>query len=93
MYTTVQYTAIKPIKLNGISCIFIDGSQMLDLLSFWTGGNRITGKNRKLLVKFDDGVNDLPLSETCFGAITLPAKHSDYQSFKQNMDIAIKFGS
>lgn len=66
---------------------------MLDLLSFWTGGNRVTGKNGKLLVKFDDGVNDLPLSETCFGSIILPTKHSDYQSFKQNMDIAMKFGS
>lgn len=66
---------------------------MLDLLSFWTGGNRVRNDNDILLVKFDGGINDLPLSETCFKSIILPAKHSDYEAFKQNMDIALKFGA
>ncbi len=35
----------------------------------------------------------LPLSQTCFKTIVLPTKNSDYEDFKKNMDIALKYGS
>lgn len=46
-----------------------------------------------MLVKFDGGANDLPLAETCFLSITIPAKHETYNAFKRSMDIALKYGS
>lgn len=66
---------------------------MLDLVNFWTAGNTINQSKDKLLVKFDEGTNSMPLSETCFNTIVLPTKNKEYEDFKKNMDIALKYGS
>ena len=76
-----------------IFAYFQDGAQMLDLISFWTGGSTLQSGIDSLLVKFDGGANLLPLSETCFRTIVLPTKHTTYDDFKKHMDIACKFGS
>ena len=83
-----QYNSILYVSYLNIS----DGTRLLDLVWFWTAGSTIPCGTKPFLVKFDGGANSLPLSETCFMTIILPAKHADYQSFK-NMDIALKFGS
>jgi hypothetical protein len=45
-------------------------------------------------VRFDDSKTNLfPLSETCFKAIILPTKHTEYEMFKINVDIALKLGA
>ena len=48
---------------------------------------------KQLLLKFDDGASDLPLSETCFLTMTIPSKYNTYDEFKKHMDIALKYGS
>ncbi|XP_078364127.1 uncharacterized protein LOC144648453 [Oculina patagonica] len=68
-----------------------DGYQMVTLVHFWTGADTLPKDS--LRVKFDDGSNVLPLAETCFRTIVLPTKHTNYDDFKKNMDIALKFGS
>ena len=66
---------------------------MVDLLSFWTGRSTVCQEQDSLCVTFDAGVNVLPLSETCFKKIILPEKHTVYEDFKKNMDIALLYGS
>ena len=75
----------------GIS--FLDNVQMTDLMSFWSGAPALALSDGDLQAKFDGGAHDLPLSETCFRTIILPTKHTSYEKFKVNMDIALKFGS
>lgn len=70
-----------------------DGARLVDLVCFWTAGTTIPCNAEPFMVKFDGGANSLPLSETCFKTIILPTRHADYQSFKKNIDIALKFGS
>jgi len=83
--------------INNITFFFTcsqGGSQMVDLLNFWTAASNLpTGKDSALLVKFDDGSNVLPLAETCFRTIVLPTKYTTYEEFRKNMDIALQFGS
>ena len=71
----------------------LDGAQVLDLVSFWTGSVTIPCNKDSFLVKFDDGEKNLPHSETCFQTLILPLKHVVYEEFKKNMDITLKFGS
>ena len=66
---------------------------MVDLLSFCTGCSTVRQEQGSLCVTFDGGVNVLPLSETCFKKIILPEKHTVYEDFKKNMDIALLYGS
>jgi hypothetical protein len=64
---------------------------MVDLLSFWTACSTIRQEQDSLSVTFDGGVNVLPLSETCFKKIILPEKHTVFEDFKKNMDIALLY--
>ncbi|CAB4007014.1 E3 ubiquitin- ligase UPL2-like [Paramuricea clavata] len=70
-----------------------DGAGLVDLIHFWTACNCLQHKARSLLVKFDGNNIVLPLSETCFKTIVLPTKHSSFESFKNSMDMALKFGA
>ena len=67
---------------------------LLDLCSFWTAGNTLpSAAMGKMMVKFDEGAKKLPMSETCFLTIILPTQHKEYQEFRKNMDVALKYGS
>ena len=72
------------------------GAQMTDLCCFWTGSNTLPPRHqdiKQLLLKFDNGASDLPLSETYFLTMTIPSKYNTYHEFKKHMDIALKYGS
>ena len=67
---------------------------MTDLCCFWTGSNTLPPRHQDiklLLLKFDDGASDLPLSETCFLTMTIPSKYKTYDEFKKHMDIDLYF--
>ncbi|XP_031573313.1 uncharacterized protein LOC116307286 isoform X2 [Actinia tenebrosa] len=87
----MTYNVIDKRRLE-LDDIIKDGAKLVDLVCFWTAGG-LQVSNGQLLVKFDGGANNLPLSETCFKSIILPTKHEEYSSFKKNMDIALKYGS
>ena len=95
---TVSMTSKRVTCLNDIDChyVHVDGAQMTDLCCFWTGSNTLPPRHqdiKQLLLKFDDGASDLPLSETCFLTMTIPSKYNTYDEFKKHMDIALKYGS
>ncbi|CAH3144750.1 unnamed protein product [Porites lobata] len=74
------------------------GSKLRTLLTFWTGEVHLRQAALSygsgcLLIKFDQGENNLPMSETCFRSITLHTKHEQYMEFKRNMDIALTYGA
>ena len=66
---------------------------MEHLVNVWTGASTLPTGNDSLLVKFDAGSSTLPLAETCFRTIVIPTEHSTYDEFRNNMDIALKFGT
>ena len=70
----------------------VGGSKLGTLLTFWTGESAFKESSGHL-IKFDKAENKLPMSETCFQSVTLPTKHEQYMEFKQNKDIALKYGS
>ena len=71
----------------------VDGAEMIDLISFWTGGTTIPSNHASMRIKFDGGANEMPLSETCFRNIILPTRHATYGIFRAKMDTALKYGS
>lgn len=70
---------------------FAGCAKLVDLVSFWTGGNSIGFNDESLLAKFDADF-ELPMAETCFMGLTLPTKYNSYEEFKKQMDIAISYG-
>lgn len=45
-------------------------------------------------VQFDkSGEMALPMAESCFSNLTIPVKHTLFQDFTKNMDLALKYGS
>ena len=73
---------------------FIDGVELADLCSFWTGSNMLPVRSQMLHVSFDsDGDMELPMAESCFFSIVLPVKHATFDAFSRCLDIALGFGS
>ena len=66
---------------------------LTDPCCFWTATNVLPPRSSTLQIKFDDGESALPTAETSFKSITLPTRHTSYDDFQRNMDIALRYGS
>ena len=66
----------------------------MEFCSFWTGINKLMSstKDETMLVKFDASI-DLPIVETCFNSMTIPAKFDQFDDFAKMINVAIKYGS
>ncbi len=75
--------------------VYLSGVGLVDLCCFWTGANTLPSAfaHEKMVVKFDGGANKLPMSEACFLNIILPTQHKEYEEFRNNLDIALKYRS
>lgn len=87
-----QYSSEYSISVYNVN---LTGVGLVDLCCFWMGGNSLPVglTNENIVVKFDGGAKELPMSETCFLSIILPTQHKEYQTFKNKMDVALKYGS
>ena len=48
--------------------------------------------HEKFVVRFATDELSMPFSNTCFNTLTLPVIYSNYHEFKEQMDIALKYG-
>ena len=71
------------IAKNQLLLFNVDSTPLLDLINFWIAGSTINQGKDQLVVKFDEGTNSMPLSETCFKTIVLPTMYKEYDKFKK----------
>ena len=65
---------------------FIDKLSLTDLCCVWMATNALPLRSSTM-------ESALPTAETCFKSITLPTRHTSYNDFQWNMDIALRYGS
>ena len=70
--------------------VFLDNS-LKNLASFWTGMD-VLPLSEKLVMRFATDERSMPFSNTCFNTLPLPVIYSDYNQFKDKMDVALKYG-